>query len=352
MANWKRVLTEADLNSGTVVISEVVGGDGMTATPGDNGSQVTLDVGGGNGISVGQNSVSVDLDGNTLSVTGSGVKVADGGITNVQLDESVINSQTGLSALAGGDSFLVYDLDATALRSVSASQIATYISTASGGDYDLDLVNITSNEVSEIQFILDTNTVEKRIRFINQDNETTITTGGGTDNGNAFESITIGLADDVRIDKTLEVNTDSISGEVFRVHAGSTATSAVFETDVTIEGNLYVQGNSTETIVDTLNVEASTFVINSDAGPTEVSFGGMQLNVDENANGNAAVLWRNTSELSGWTVQNMNDYPSLTLGVEIAVMDFKAGAPSTEEVFGPGSFVYDTTNAHLYINLA
>ena len=352
MANWKRVLTEADLNSGTNVISDVVGGTGMTATGGDNGSQVTLNVGEGNGISVGQDTVSVNLDGTTLAVGAHGLKVAAEGITNTELDASVISAQAGLGTLVGGDSFLVYDLSATALRQVSASQISSYISTASGGDYDLDLVNVTTNEVSELQFILDS-AVEKRIRFINQDDETTITTGGGTDNGNAFESITVGLADDVKIDRTFEVNTDSISGEVFRVHAhATTATSAVFETDVTIQGNLTVNGDLTETIVDTLNVEDSTFIINSDPTPTPISTGGMIVKIDNTTSSQADVLWLNSAQLSGWTVRNLHDYPGLTGGVELSVMEFKAGAPTTEEVFGAGSFMYDTTNDHLYINLA
>ena len=320
----------------------------MTATGGDNGSQVTLNVGEGNGISVGQDTVSVNLDGTTLAVGANGLKVAAEGITNTELDASVISAQTGLSDLVGGDSFLVYDLSATALRQVSASQISSYISTASGGDYDLGRVLITTNEVAELQFKLD-GAIENKIRFVNQSNETIVTTG--TNGGE--EAIIIGLASDVEIDETFQVNTTGIDGEVFRVHAhASNATSAVFETDVTIQGNLTVNGDFTETIVDTLNVESSTFIINSDAGPTEVSFGGMTLNVDENANGTASVLWRNASELSGWTVRNLNDYPALTLGAEIAVMDFKDGAPTTEEVFGAGSFMYDRTNDHLYINLA
>ena len=349
MANWKRVLTEADLNSGSNVISDVVAGNGLSGTGGDNGSQITLDVGAGNGINVGQDTVSVDLDGTTLSVSASGVKVAATGITNTELDASVINSQDGLSTLANGDAFLVYDLDNTALRQVSASQIATYVSTASGGDYDLARASYNAaGDGADLRFSLD-GTLEKTIRFAPQANETRIFTGTlGTQ-----DAIFIGFPDDVEIDQTFEVNTDAISGEVFRVHAhATTATSAVFETDVTIQGNLTVNGDTTETIVDTLNVESSKFIINSDAGPTEVSVGGMELTIDNNANGSASVLWRNAAELSGWTVENLNDYPSLTNGAEIAVMDFKAGVPSTEEVFGAGSFMYDTTNDHLYINLA
>lgn len=351
MANWKRVLTEADLAGGTDIVTAVNGGDGLgnTYDYGSSGNIVTLFVGAGDGINVGQDAVSVDLDGNTLSVGTNGLKVASTGITNTELDHSVISSQNGISTLADADTFLVYDASPTpGLRQVSASNIASYVSTASGGDYDLARVEITSAEVAELQFSLD-GTIEKKIRFVNQTNETTVNTGsdGGED------AIFIGLADDVEIDKTFEVNTDAISGEVFRVHANaSTATSSVFETDVTILGNLSVQGDTTETIVDTLNVEDSTFIINSDPTSTPISTGGMIVKIDNTASSQADVLWLSSAQLSGWTVRNMHDYPGLTGGVELSVMEFKAGAPGAEEVFGAGSFMYDTTNDHLYINLA
>ena len=357
MANWKRVLTEADLNGGSNIITAVNGGGGINATYNPSGNIATLSVSAGDGVELSDGTANatlqVDLDGTTLSVSASGLKVRPGGITNTELDASVISSQSGISTLADADTFLVYDAaPSPGLRQINALSLASYISTASGGDYDLDLVNVTANEVSELQFILDS-AVEKRIRFINQDDETTITTGGGTGAGGAFESITVGLADDVKIDRTFEVNTDSISGEVFRVHAhADTATSAVFETDVTIQGNLTVNGDTTETIVDTLNVEDSTFIINSDPTPTPISTGGMIVKIDNTSSSQADILWLNSAQLSGWTVRNLHDYPGLTGGVELSVMEFKAGAPVSEEVFGAGSFMYDTTNNELYVNLA
>lgn len=351
MANWKRVLTEADLAGGTDIVTAVNGGDGLgnAYNYGSSGNIVTLSVGAGDGISVNADAVTLDLDGNTLSISGSGVKVADGGITNVQLDDSVISGQSGLGTLADADTFLVYDAGPTpALRQINASSIASYVATASGGDYDLARVNITSGEVAELQFSLD-GTIEKRIRFVNQANETTVNIG--SDDGE--DAILIGLADDVEIDKTFEVNTSSVEGEVFRVHAHSTnATSSVFETDVTILGNLNVQGDTTETIVDTLNVEDSTFVINSDPTSTPILTGGMFVNIDNTAQGVADVLWLNSAKLSGWTVRNLFDYPGVTGGVELSVMDFTTGAPTTQEVFGAGSFMYDQTNNQLYVDLS
>lgn len=355
MANWKRVLTEADLGSGTNVISAVNGSGGISATYDVGGNIATLSVDVGDGVELSDGTANatlqLDLDGTTLDLGSGGVKVRAGGITNTEVAASIVSGHSGLNAaqVTGTDTILLYDASATALRQMNLNNLASYISTASGGDYDLDLVNITNNEVSEIRFILDSDTIEKRIRFVNQANETTVTFGS---NG-GHEAIYIGLADDVQIDETLEVNTEATSGEVFRVHAhATTATSAVFETDVTIQGNLTVNGDTTETVVDTLNVEDSTFIINSDPTGTPISTGGMIVKIDNTSSSQADVLWLDSAQLSGWTVRNLHDYPGLTGGVELSVMEFKAGAPASEEVFGAGSFMYDTTNNELYVNLA
>ncbi len=351
MANWKRILTEADLAGGSI-ISSVVGGQGLTATT-SAGGVATVNAVAGNGITVNANDITLDLDGNSLELGSSGLKIADDGVTNVHLDTTAITGfQAAEAAVVDADLFLFHDQSTSKLKKLTASQLASYIATTNSGDYDLDLVNNTTGEVSELQLLLD-GTVEKRVRFVNQDNETTITTGGGGSAPNDFESVTIGLADDVEIDDTLKVmNSGGITGTVFQVVGPG---SSVFEGNVVVNGNLTVAGNTTTTVVDTLEVEDSTFLINSDAGGAFIANGGMVLNTSSGTT--AKLEWRGSNNLSGWAVTNNDSNTgnsAATTGFEVAVMDFKAGAPdnATNPVFGAGSFLYDTTNDAVYINLA
>ena len=351
MANWKRILTEADLGGGSI-ISGVIGGQGLTATNSAAGV-ATVNAGAGNGITVNANDITLDLDGNSLELGSSGLKIADDGVTNVHLDTTAITGFTAATApVVDADLFLFHDQNTSELKKLTASQLASYVATTNSGDYDLDLVNNTTGEVSELQLVLD-GEVEKRVRFVNQDNETTITTGGGGSGSTAFESVTIGLADNVEIDDTLRVlNSGGLSGTVFQVVGPG---SSVFEGNVVVNGNLTVAGNTTTTVVDTLEVEDSTFLINSDAGGSFIANGGMVLNTSGTTT--AKVEWRGGNNLSGWAVTN-NDvstgHSAAPQGFEVAVMDFKSGAPdnTNDPVFGPGSFLYDTTNDAVYINLA
>ena len=110
--------------------------------------------------------VAVEVDGNTLSVGASGVKVADDGITGTQLNTSVAG--TGLSG--GGGSALSVDYGTSA-------------GTAAQGNVGVTFAG-TSNEIE-----LTTNTFT--------------TVGGGG-------SVTIGLPDDVTIGNDLTVTNDAV----------------------------------------------------------------------------------------------------------------------------------------------
>ena len=361
MATCKRLLTEADLTTGDI-LSGITAGNGLSATNNNNGT-FTLEIidtsANGSGIDIGADSIAILLDGNSLVTGSAGLKINDDGVSDEHLDVTAITGHPDMGgATANADQLLIYDANTDKLKKVSAQNFASYVSTAGGGDYGLDLVNIDSGEISELRFDLD-GTVEKRIRFINQDNETTITTGGGTDsNGDAFESITVGLDNNVEIDETLIVNqAQSATGTVF--HVKDPATSGVqstsqFDGHVVINGNLTVAGDTTTTVVDTLNVEDSTFIINSDAGSGTISNGGMVLKTNGSiANGIAKVEWRSNNNLSGWHVTNQLDNSGHTQGFPIMCMEFQAGAPDNglDLVFGDGSFYYDTTNNDVYVRI-
>lgn len=362
MATWKRLLTEADLTTGDI-LSGITGGNGVQATDNNDGT-FTIEIvdtsANGSGIDIGANSIAILLDGNSLVTGSNGLKINDNGVSDEHLDVTAITGHTNIGGSTdNADQLLIFDSSASELKRVTAQNFASYVSTAGGGDYDLDLQDITSGEISELQFELD-GTVEKRIRFINQDNETTITTGGGTANGNPFESVTIGLDDNVEIQNTLVVNeSQSATGTVFHVKDDSSSgfqSTSQFDGNVVINGNLTVAGDTTTTVVDTLNVEDSTFVINSDApvGGGTISNGGMVLKTNGgNANGIAKVEWRSNNNLSGWHVTNQLTNSGHTQGFPIMCMEFQHGEPNdgTDLVMGDGSFYYDTQNNDVYVRI-
>lgn len=351
MANWKRVLTEEDLTGGNI-LSGVVGGAGILSTNNNDGTytlSIVDETVNGSGISIGENSIALDLDGSTLSTGANGVKVSDAGITNVQVASSIITGQAvGGTINATDDYFLVYSNQGGGLQKVSGATLASFVTTAGGGDYDFGRVNVTSGEISSLQFSLD-GVVESQVQLVYQANETRITTGseGGID------SIFIGLADDVQIHNSLIVNQNQAgTGVVFHVKdpadIGFQSTSQ-FDGNVVINGNLTVAGDTTATVVDTLNVEDSTFIINSDAGAGSITNGGMILNVNNTFQ--AKVEWQSSAALSGWTLKG--DTANAAHQAAASTMAFMAGVPGVaNESFGAGSFMYDTTNNKLYIDLS
>ena len=351
MATWKRLLTEADLTTGDI-LSGVTGGEGLTDTNNNDGT-FTLDVGEGLGIDVTANAVAVKLDGNSLVTGGSGLKINNDGVSDEHLDVTAITGHPTLGgSTANADELLIFESSDNALKKVTAENFASYVSTAGGGDYDLERVLITTNSVAALQFKLDGN-VEKEIRFVNQANETTITTGSnGTE-----DAIIIGLPDEVHVQDTLLVNDGQAgSGVVFHVKDSAVGSSSQFDGNVVINGNLTVAGDTTTTVVDTLNVEDSTFIINSDAlvGGGTITNGGMVLKTNgSNANGIAKVEWRNNNNLSGWHVTNQLDNSGHPQGFPIMCMEFQHGEPNdgTDLVMGDGSFYYDTQNNDVYVRI-
>jgi len=199
------VIVDADINaSANIAVSKLAANTISGKTLGNNLDSLTD----GNGIAnftyngSSAATVTVEADGSTLSVGASGVKVADAGITETQLNTSVAG--TGLSGGAG-----------TALSVDYGSSAGT----AAEGDTSVTFAG-TTNEIE-----LTTNTFS--------------TVGGGG-------SVTIGLPDDVTIGNDLTITNDlSVTG------------NAVFNSDITVRGTASFENTQNLEVADRFILLAS-----------------------------------------------------------------------------------------------
>lgn len=141
------------------------------------------------------------------------------------------------------------------------------------------------------------------------------------------------------------------SGTLSAVATNLSTTSNVTFNDVTVSGNLTVQGDTTQLNVTTLNVEDKLIKLADVTSPTTTTGNGAGIQVETSATEAnwPELLWSNSAALTGWT---LSDHVAGTAeDVPVSVMKFAAGAPSAE-VYGSGSFYFDTTAKILYVDVA
>jgi hypothetical protein len=82
-------------------------------------------------------------------------KIADGTITNTDVASSIITGQTAETSIAGGDSILIYDDSATALRKMTRTNFVSGIggaNTPAFSVYQSSNQSISNNSHTKIQF--------------------------------------------------------------------------------------------------------------------------------------------------------------------------------------------------------
>lgn len=180
---------------------------------------------------------------------------------------------------------------------------------------------------------------------------------------------------DASVSATGVVNTNDQSfkgvktfGDIRVVNADGGAGTIVTDGNVTIGGDLVVQGETTTLNVGTLNVEDKTIV----AGTPETAYATTPGGADTafaaangagffaatyhgaNTDKFAGVQWNTDGKLTGWSLRDSaaNDGTE-AITIPAAVMEFgTAGPGSGDNAAGVGSFFMDTTGDDLYIRVA
>ena len=202
-------------------------------------------------------SVALDLDGSTLTVGASGVKISDGGVDTDQLaNDAVTNAKlaniTRGSVKVGGGSNAPTDLDAKTDGYILVGDGTDVNSVAVSGDISLannGAVTIASNAVEGS--MLNSNVA-----------------GSGLDYGSNQLSVDVSdfMTNGVDNRVLTATGTDGINAEANLTFNGSTLglTGAMtISSNLTVSGNLTVTGDTIEQQVTNLNVEDKFILLNS-----------------------------------------------------------------------------------------
>lgn len=136
-----------------------------------------------------------------------------------------------------------------------------------------------------------------------------------------------------------------------------------FRGNVTVGGNMIVNGTTTTINSTTLAVEDKLIKIADVGTPTVTTADGAGIQVESSASESTFPEFKwyknkgagngdgtGTSDgLTGWVIQN--HHTSNTIELPIATMQFKSGAFSAETSAGIGSLGYDTSGQNLYIRI-
>ncbi len=379
MASWKRVLLETDItqtvtdgntttvpsedaveaaianavngltsNAGTV--TSVTAGTGMTQS-GTNSVNPTLDVIGGDGITVSADEVEVAVDNVTieLSVTdpvGSGVvkaktaTIEDGG-TGLATADQIHTFVTGITdALSGAD--------------------GTVTSVAVDGGANLNDTGgpITTN--GTITLNLDQNLLSMvSMSGVNgaTANDTDLTGGdltftGGISTGTAIGGDIFFKASGVNGSSNMVANTVETTMKI------AAPTTAGGDSVVTIYGDLVVNGSTSSVDVQTLTVEDKTILVADGAGSAaNADLSGLRVDTTTTAVNRANFLWADTNlGIAGW--QFKDDGPiGNTPSMGVAALT-KGTAEPTSNVMPTGAMFYNdatgtgggTKGLYLYID--
>ena len=231
-------------------------------------------------------SVALDLDGSTLAVGASGVKISDGGVDTTQLaDDGVTNDKlaniTRGSIKVGGTSNAPTDLDAKTDGQILVGDGTDINSVAISGDISLannGAVTIAANAVEGS--MLNSNVA-----------------GSGLDYGSNQLSVDVSdfMTNGVDNRVLTATGTDGINAEANLTFNGSTLAltgAMTVSSNLTVSGNLTVIGDTIENQVTNLNVEDKFILLNSGSSTVGdeagIIFGGSH---DGTAYTGSALIW-------------------------------------------------------------
>lgn len=346
--------TIADVTSGDAYI-RVKAGSGITVDangvsvdftnmPGDGlvESNGVIDVVGGDGITATPNEIEVTVDNTSISLSaadGTGaVQVKDGGVTFSKLSSS--------SYVASGSQVGSSDTQLLTAGAIAESYPNVTLSAAQGQTYNyLTLSGTQGIVMNQVSIGDDTdlsvssgNTVQGQLNLALQ---------GSNIGGSAYG---LGTTDNVEFANITGTGALTVNGNTT---LGNSVTDTVtISGNATIAGDLTVEGSTVTLEVATLTVEDKNITLASGATtPAAGSTGGISVATSTTTAYHPNVQWKSTEQLTGWALENHNASRT-TQGddlVPIAVMKVSNAAPTSELAAGAGSLWYDTTGDNLYI---
>lgn len=250
--------------------ASIIAGTGLTKTGN------TLDVGAGDGIQVDADSVTVKIDGSTLSKSASGLKVADGGIANAQVSASaaITYSKLALSnSIVAGDltsdsvtTAKIMDANVTAAKlasdSVTTAKIVdanvttakladSSVTTAKIADTNVTAAKLASDSVTTIK-ILDANVTTAKLA----DDSVTKAKIAADIAGNGL-SQAVGGELDVNVDgSTLEIALDTLQVKDAGITAAKLATDSVTTLKI-VDANVTAAKLATDSVTTIKIVDAN-----------------------------------------------------------------------------------------------
>lgn len=328
MATWKKILRE-DLAVGSGLIKyEASSADANTLalTLSDNGTgtdAITLTL--GDNLSV----ASVSAGAATLNVTGLSAVATSGSYTDLSDLPTIGNGSITFTDDAYINTTGSFTLNQAGAQAINIEH-ATYSNTATSNG-QTPAFGGTFNVVSSVTYNAGGHITAANIGTV------TLPTPSA-----AFITSVSDTTGQNMIDLTVA------SGVLSAVATNLSTTSNVTFNDVIVSGNLTVQGDTTQLNVTTLEVEDKLIKLANVSSPTATTGSGAGIQVETSATEAdfPELLWSNTAALAGWTVADHQG-----ADVPIAVMKVAAGAASGE-VYGGGSFYYDSTAKILYVDVA
>ena len=311
---------------GDITGINITAGDGLTGTVNTtNGVHTqTIDVVGGDGITANADEIEVTVDNSTIELSntdGNGaVRIKDAGVTFAKLNGNLVITEAEGIASNDNDTTLptsaavkdyvdtqitAEDLDFDADSGSGAIDLDSEIFTIAGGT-DLETTALTNTVTVDHSAVTRTNTTSNDLSNNDGDSFTVIDTITTSSTGHVTAVNT----------KTVEFPDQLTKAELATLLASYDSTDTVYigdadnDTNLTIRGNLTVEGTTTEINHTELNIADNIITLNSDVTGTPSENAGIE--VERGTEANVQFRWNEADDDWEFQAYNHAGTPALT----------------------------------------